>query len=119
MTGPSPEARAASAAIRSAAAGELRNLATGSYSLAELLTSAERSGSRVRIDRTTVQRLLRAVPGIGPDTIMRICRGADIDRATRIGDLSEERRRQLAVVAAQEADLTAYSGSGPRRRAAA
>lgn len=114
-------AREASALARRAAAEVLRAVATETIGVVSLLTedSPPLVAMRQAIRRTHVQRLLRAVPGVGAHIAMEVCRDADIDRLTRLESLSAGRRLVLADAITQRVDLDhGYRGDGPRRRSA-
>lgn len=112
-------AREASAIARQAAAAVHRAVADETIGIVALLTDDTPAVVEMRsvIRRAYVQRVLRAVPGVGAATTVRVCRAADVERLTRLGSLSAARRRVLAEALTSMVDLERYDGRGPRRRA--
>lgn len=113
------DASRASAAVRSRTAATLQAIADGDLAIVDVLLAETAAADEAlgTIARVRVERLLRAVVGVGEVTATRVCRSAGIERVTRIEALSAPRRRQLAD-AIRALDLASYSGTGPRRRAA-
>lgn len=110
--------RTAAASAANRAAGDVgRRLRAGDVDLAAVLVALDTDAEAVRqaVSWVTVDRLLRYVPGIGPASVVLVCRKARVDRGTRVGDLDPIRRARLADQL-RRFDVRGYSGNGYVRR---
>lgn len=107
----------ASALARGRTASTLRSIASGDTLITDVLVPTTESATVAlgTIARARVERVLRAVPGVGEYTATQVCHAARIDRFLRLEALSPARRQQLAD-AIGRLDLSTYTGTGVRRR---
>lgn len=120
MSAATPRTSAATIAsiqARHAAAEVRRGLTVGEINPVALLSSPGMGSHRRAVARVPVERLLRAVPGVGEAATREACRDARVDRSARLEALTDVQLAKLAEIV-QRWDLEGYAGSGPRRRAA-